>query len=137
MSAYLKGIIGVLLSLFVLSSSISPAELDNLSSIIFIEEDPYQPFAEVMPEPEGGIQAIHKSIKYPEIARRLKIEGKVYLLIYVSETGKVDDVKVIKSLGGGCDEAAVNAIKAMKFSPGKNGGAPVKVKMSLAITFKM
>ncbi len=97
----------------------------------------YLPFAEVMPEPEGGIPALYKKIKYPNIAKQSGLEGKVYVLIYVNETGGVDDVKVVKSLGGGCDEAAVDAVKQTKFSPGKNKGVAVKVKLSLSVNFKL
>lgn len=101
------------------------------------QEDPYAAFAEVMPEPVGGLEAIIKKIVYPEIAKKAGLSGKLYLLIYVDEKGKVDDVKVIKGLGGGCDEAAIKAVKDSKFSPGKNSDVPVKVKLSLPITFKM
>lgn len=97
----------------------------------------YLPFAEVMPEPVGGLEALYKKIKYPNIAKQSGLEGKVYLLIYVNESGGVDDVKVVKSLGGGCDEAAIDAVKQTKFNPGKNKGAAVKVKLSLSINFKL
>lgn len=115
--------------------TISSVNLSN--NILWLQEDPYKPFAEVMPEPVGGIEGIYKKITYPDIAKKSGIEGKVYLLIYVNESGKVDDVKVVKSLGGGCDEASIEAVKNTEFSPGKNGGKPEKVKLSLAITFKL
>ena len=51
------------------------------------------------------------------MAQRTKTEGKVYVLIYVNENGDVDDVKVVKGIGMGCDDEAVNAIKKTKFSP--------------------
>ncbi len=101
------------------------------------QEDPYAAFAETMPAPIGGLEAIIKKIVYPEIAKKAGLNGKLYLLIYVDEQGKVDDVKVIKGLGGGCDEAAVKAVRESKFTPGKNGDTPVKVKLSLPVTFKM
>ena len=101
------------------------------------QQDPYLPYAEVMPQPEGGIGEVYKHITYPEIAKKAGIEGKVYLLIYINEKGGVDDVKVIKSLGAGCDEAAIAGIKSVKFSPGKNKGVPVKVKLSLSVVFKL
>lgn len=101
------------------------------------QQDQYLPFAEVMPQPDGGIGSIYKHITYPEMARKAGIEGKVYALIYINENGGVDDVKILKSLGAGCDEAAIAGIKSVKFTPGKNKGVPVKVKLSLAITFKI
>ena len=101
------------------------------------QEDPYAAFAETMPAPVGGLEAVVKKIIYPEIAKKAGLSGKLYLLIYVDEQGRVDDVKVIKGLGGGCDEAAIKAVKETKFTPGKNSDIPVKVKLSLPITFKM
>ena len=101
------------------------------------QEDPYLAFAEVMPEPVGGLSTIYKKIVYPSIAKSAGLEGKVYLLIFVDEKGGVNDVKVVKGIGGGCEEAAIAAVKSTKFAPGKNGGVPVKVKLSLPILFKL
>ena len=103
----------------------------------FLQEDPYLPFAQVMPSPVGGMEAIYKHISYPEIAKKAGVSGKVYLLVYINEGGSVDQVKVVRGLGAGCDEAAIDGVKTVKFSPGKNNGAPVKVKLSLAIIFKI
>ncbi len=97
----------------------------------------YLPFAEKMPAPIGGLEAIYKKIKYPSIAMQAGIEGKVYLLAFIDENGTVNDVKVLKGIGGGCDEEAAKAVKNTKFTPGSNKGTPVKVKFTLAITFKL
>ena len=101
------------------------------------KDELYKPFAQVMPQPDGGIAAIYSKIKYPEVAQKAGVQGKVYLLIYINENGGVDDVKVLKGLGAGCDEAAVEAIKQTKFTPGKDNGVAIKVKLSLPITFKL
>ncbi|HVO75264.1 MAG TPA: energy transducer TonB [Ignavibacteriaceae bacterium] len=102
-----------------------------------LQEDPYKPFADVMPEPVGGLESLYKTINYPDLAKKSGVQGKVYLLIYINETGGVDDVKVIKGIGAGCDEAAVDAVKKASFTPGKVNGAPVKTKLSLPVIFKM
>lgn len=103
-----------------------------------IEEEPtYFVAVEEMPEPVGGIQAIQSKIKYPEIAKRAGVEGKVYVLAFVDETGTVTDAKIIKGLGAGCDEEALNAVKQTKFKPGKQRGKPVKVQVSIPILFKL
>ncbi len=99
--------------------------------------DEYLAFAEKMPEPIGGLKAIYAKIKYPEIAQKAGIQGKVYVLAFIDENGNVNDVKVMKGIGGGCDEAASTAVKSSKFSPGTNKGKPVKVKLSLVINFKL
>lgn len=100
-------------------------------------DEEYLAVAEEMPAPVGGLASIMKKISYPEIAKRQQIQGKVFLLAYIDEKGKVNDVKVIRGIGGGCDEAAAGAVKKSSFTPGKNKGVAVKVKLSLAISFKL
>ncbi len=100
-------------------------------------EDEYAPFADEMPAPVGGLESIIKSIKYPSLAQKAGVEGKVFVLAYINEKGGVDDVKVVKGIGAGCDEAAVDAVKKAKFTPGKIKGSPAKVKLSLSLTFKL
>jgi len=101
------------------------------------EEPQYFVAVEEMPEPIGGIQAIQSKIVYPEIAKRAGIEGKVYVLAFVDEKGTVTKAEIIKGLGAGLDEAALNAVKATKFKPGKQRGKPVKVQVSIPIVFKL
>ena len=90
-----------------------------------------------MPEPIGGIGEIQKKIIYPEIAKRAGVEGKVYVLAFVDESGTVTDAKIIKGIGAGCDEAALDAVKKTKFKPGKQRGKPVKVQVSIPVVFKL
>jgi protein TonB len=109
----------------------------NPNSIHLQEGDEYLAFAEQMPAPIGGITEIYKQIEYPKLAMQAGLEGKVYLIAYINANGKVADIKVIKRLGGGCDEAATEAVKKSKFSPGISAGKPVNVKLSLQIQFKL
>jgi periplasmic protein TonB len=102
-----------------------------------LEGEEYLAFAESMPEPDGGIQAIYAKIKYPKVAKEAKLQGKVFVLVFVNTSGAVDDVKVVKGLGGGCDEEVMTAVKSTKFTPGKNKGQAVKVKLALAFEFKL
>jgi len=90
-----------------------------------------------MPFPIGGLYAIQEKIVYPELAKRSGIEGKVYILAFISEKGIVDHAKVIKGIGAGCDETALKAVMETKFSPGKQRGKPVKVQVSIPIVFKL
>ena len=92
---------------------------------------------EVMPELIGGLSSIQSKIKYPEIAKRAGIEGKVYVLAFIDETGNVANAKIIKGIGAGCDEAALDAVKQTKFKPGRQKGKPVKVQVSIPIVFKL
>lgn len=97
----------------------------------------YLAFAEEMPSPVGGLPAIYSKISYPEVAKRAGVQGKVYVLAFINEEGGVDDVKVVKGIGAGCDEATIAAVKESKFTPGKSAGKFAKVKMSLQIQFKL
>lgn len=103
-----------------------------------VEEEPvYFVAVEEMPEPIGGIQAIQSKIVYPEIAKRAGVEGRVYILAFVDENGNVTKAEVIKGIGAGCDEAALDAVKKTKFKPGKQRGKPVKVQVSIPVVFKL
>jgi len=102
------------------------------------EEAPsYFVAVEEMPEPIGGIGAIQALIEYPEIAKRAGVEGRVFVLAFVDENGNVTAAKIIKGIGAGCDEAAIEAIKKTKFKPGKQRGTPVKVQVSIPIVFRL
>ena len=100
------------------------------------EEPTYFVAVEEMPEPIGGLVEIQKRIIYPEIAKRAGIEGKVFVRAYVDETGTVTSAEVVKGIGGGCNEAALDAILKTKFNPGKQRGKPIKVQVTIPIIFK-
>jgi protein TonB len=104
---------------------------------MFNPGDKYFVAVEEMPEPIGGIAAIQKNIKYPEIAKRAGIEGRVYIQAFIDENGNVTRANVLKGIGAGCDEAAMNAIKKVKFIPGRQRGIPVKVQVSVPVIFKL
>jgi TonB family protein len=92
---------------------------------------------EEMPEPIGGIRAIAENVKYPEIAKRAGIEGRVFVKALIDENGNVEGTQVIKGIGAGCDEAALEAVMLSKFKPGKQRGKPVKVQITIPILFKL
>lgn len=105
------------------------------------EEEEQEPeifvIVEQMPELIGGLAAIQKQIRYPEIAKKAGVEGRVIVQFIVDESGSVLDPQVVRGIGAGCDEEAVRAVQQAKFEPGKQRGKAVKVKMSLPITFKL
>ena len=98
--------------------------------------------AEVMPQFPGGDQAMMKfvseNVQYPEEAKEKEISGRVLVGFIVEKDGSVNEVKVVKGIGGGCDEEAVRVVKAMpKWKPGKQKGKPVRVHYTLPLTFKL
>ncbi|MEQ8243206.1 energy transducer TonB [Fulvivirga sp.] len=92
--------------------------------------------------PPGGYQAFYeyvgKRLKYPAQARRMGIEGKVYVQFVVDKDGSLTEVQAVKGIGAGCDEEAVRVLQsAPKWSPPKQRGKPVKQRIILPITFKL
>lgn len=103
-----------------------------------VEEEPeIFVIVEEMPELIGGLSGIQSKIKYPEIARKAGVEGRVIVQFVVDENGNVQDPAVVRGIGAGCDQEAVRAVSQAKFTPGKQRGNAVKVKMSLPITFRL
>ena len=101
------------------------------------EPTPVFVVVEEMPELIGGLAALQREIRYPVIARKAGIEGRVILQFIIDEQGRVTESKVVRGIGGGCDEEALRAFQTMRFRPGKQRGKPVKVKMSLPVTFRL
>jgi TonB family protein len=74
---------------------------------------------------------------YTDDARRRAIEGEVVLEIIVRHDGSVGDVKIMKRLGGGLDERAVQAVRQWRFAPARRLGSPVDVIVEVAVEFKL
>jgi protein TonB len=92
--------------------------------------------------PKGGMQAFYKYVadkmKYPAQARRMGIEGKVFVEFVINRDGSITDVKAIKGIGAGCDEEAVRVVQsAPPWNPGKQRGKPVRQRYVVPITFKL
>lgn len=134
---YFKTVFATLFTIILtISASANHMPEKNCMALTAGEEE-YLAFAETMPTPVGGLESIMKNVTYPSLAKNAGVQGKVFLLAYINENGGVDDVKIVKGIGAGCDEAAIDAVKKSKFNPGKNKGLPVKVKLSLTINFKL
>jgi protein TonB len=105
-----------------------------------IEEEEIFTIVEKMPEFPGGVEALFaylgNNIKYPSMAKDANIHGKVYITFVVNRYGGISDVKVLRGIGGGCDEEAIRVVESMpKWKPGKQRGKPVKVQYNLPINF--
>ena len=90
-----------------------------------------------MPELIGSIRTIQEKIRYPEQARSRDVEGSVIVKFVVDEQGRVLDPVVERGLGFGCDEEALRVVRQARFKPGRQSGRPVKVQLSLTITFRL
>ena len=99
-------------------------------------------FAEVMPEYDGGVQAMMKFIvkhtHFPSSARRLGTQGIVYVSFVVDREGNVVEVKVARGISADCDKEAVRVISMMRgWKAGMQNHRPVSVRMTLPINFKL
>jgi protein TonB len=99
-------------------------------------QDDFFVVVEQMPQLIGGLASLQKKVRYPEMARRAAIEGRVTIQFIVNEQGKVENPRVIRGIGGGCDEEALKAVMTARFKPGMQRGRPVRVQYSLPIVFR-
>jgi protein TonB len=107
-----------------------------------VEEAPIFTVVESMPEFPGGMQELYtflgNNIKYPVMAKESGIQGKVYVTFVVEVDGSITDVRVLRGIGGGCDEEAVRVVQNMpKWTPGKQRGKPVRVQYNLPVRFTL
>ncbi len=81
---------------------------------------------------------LKKNVKYPPAAQRANISGRVVLQFVVEKDGSVGQIKVLKSVGFGCDEEAIRVVKSMpKWSPGRQNGRAVRVWHTLPVTYTL
>jgi TonB family protein len=105
-------------------------------------EDKVFDFVAEKPEFQGGANALFeylgKSISYPEEARKNKVEGRVIIKFVVRKDGSISDAKIVRGIGGGCDEEALRVVENMpSWNPGKNNGKAVNVTYTLPLSFKL
>ena len=106
-----------------------------------VEQEIFQ-IVEEMPAFPGGERAlleyVFKNIKYPQIARETGIQGRVFVGFVVEPDGSVSNVKILRGIGGGCDEEAMRVIKSLpKWKPGKQRGKAVRVSYQIPVVFKL
>ena len=97
---------------------------------------------EQMPQFPGGEAALMKylqsHINYPPMAAENNVQGRVVVQFVVDKTGKVGEVKVVRSVDKDLDKEAVRVCKSLpKFTPGRQNGQPVSVWYTLPVTFKL
>jgi periplasmic protein TonB len=75
--------------------------------------------------------------EYSEEARKLKQQGTVVLSLVVDQQGRARDIHVVRSLGMGLDEKAIEAVNKWKFEPGKREGLPMAVQVNVEVNFRL
>lgn len=83
-------------------------------------------------------KAVKKSYaKYPDSLRKRRVQGTIQMSVLVSETGKVLDVKILKSAHPILDEVSVSAVREWIFEPATKEGVPVKIWIPVSITYQI
>lgn len=105
-----------------------------------IEEDVIFTVVEDQPSYPGGEEAriryLTENLRYPQMAREAGIQGTVFVTFVVERDGSVTDVRVLRGIGGGCDEEAVRVVRNMpRWQPGRQRGQPVRVQFNMPIRF--
>jgi TonB family protein len=75
--------------------------------------------------------------KYTDEARDANIQGAVVMEIFIDAEGHVTDTRVLKPLGYGLDEKAIEAVSAWRFNPATKNGKPVAIKATAEINFRL
>ncbi len=122
-------------------------EVQEFTPIIIEEEEEFDDeviFTVVEDQPEfpGGEEArqrfLEQNLRYPQMAREAGIQGTVFVTFVVETDGSVTDVRVLRGIGGGCDEEAVRVVSMMpRWEPGRQRGQPVRVQFNMPIRFRL
>lgn len=115
---------------------------EPVEEVIVEDENELFTVVEQNPEFEGGYNAMMEFVKahmkYPTNARRLQIEGTVYVGFIVGKDGTIRDVSVLRGIMTECDNEAIRVVKMMpKWKPGKQNGRNVNVRFTLPLKFKL
>ncbi len=110
--------------------------IDHFENLV-VNDSLFNSKADVMPEIIGGMEALKNNIKYPDKAKLNGVEGKVFVKVFIDESGKIVKTSILKSAGTDLDDAAVYAIRKLNFKPALADGKPVKVVIVIPIAFKL
>lgn len=112
---------------------VSEPEVEEQKVFMVVEEQPSFPGGE-----EARMKYLQNNIEYPQMARESGIEGTVYVTFVVETDGTVTNVRVLRGIGGGCDQEALRVVRNMpKWKPGKQRGRSVRVQFNMPIKFKL
>lgn len=123
--------IGLMIGFFGLCPQ-AKAQTDNEKYVV-VDKDPEYP---------GGLEAMYRfigeNLVYPDLARDNNIQGIVHISFIVEKDGTIGNIKILRNIGGGCGEAAVDVVKKMpKWKPGEAEGKPVRVQYTLPLNFAL
>ena len=105
-------------------------------------DDKVYEVCEQMPTYEGGDAALLKyitdSVKYPELAKKHGVQGRVVIGFIVEKDGSLTDVKVLRHVDVALDAEALRVVKGMpKWIPGRQNEQRVRVKYNVPVSFRL
>ncbi len=108
---------------------------ENTDNVIYAEVDQQAAFP-------GGFEAmakfLSKNLNYPEVPRRMSIQGTVFVSFIVDKEGNLSDVQLVKGIHADCDKEAIRVVHLMPpWKAGKQDGLDVKSRLVLPIKFKL
>jgi len=121
-------------------------ESDEVLNFAVVENKPVFPGCENEPTEEAKFQCfnlnlmrfISKNVDYPEMARQMGIQGRVFVSFVVEKNGSVSNVAVARKLDQMLDKSAVDVVKKLpKMKPAKQSGRPVRMSYTVPINFKL
>lgn len=128
-------------------STMDTVILDNMAEAAMLPEEKAEEeviciYIEEKPQFAGGdaemYRFIAKNLRYPAINGKMEFAGRVFVQFVVEKDGSISEVKTIKGVTSGLDKEAERVIKSMpKWTPGKQRGVPVKVRMIIPVFFKL
>lgn len=90
---------------------------------------------------EAMLAFVYKQIKYPPVARENGVQGTVVVSFVIDKEGQLTDIEMLRDIGGGCGDEVLRIVNLlntqMNWSPGKQRGQPVKVRVNLPVKFKL
>lgn len=115
------------------------AKLSKDEPVITVPGNKFK-WVQTMPEFPGGVNELMRFLgntcKYPNLAKDAGINGKVFVSFVVEPSGQVSNIKILRGIGGGCDEEAVRVVKLMpKWLPGFQDNIPIRVQFNLPVNF--
>jgi TonB family protein len=126
----------------------TPASPDPFPAAIPLPAEPEPTKPAELTEPDDAVHRVGNGVTaplllqktepvYSEEARKARLQGTVVLYVQIAPTGKAVNIRVLRSLGMGLDEKAIEAIRKWTFKPGTKGGKPVTVEGQIEVNFRL
>ena len=109
---------------------------DNGLAVISFPAPKPEALVEFVPYEQPPVIVGQLRPEYPDFAKKAKVQGTVVLEVDVYIDGRIGEIRVKRSVPG-LDEAAIEAVRAVKFKPGKTNGKPVNTTVIIPIEFRL